>query len=131
MLRKISATVVGILVAFSCVLLVETIGHTIWPVGLDVGKKIDLATLPMGALISVLAGWVVAVFVGVIVTAAIIKGQSPWPPRITAVLFLAACGFNLAAIAHPAWFLASAAIAIPITLVAAFTIAKRWDIGAA
>jgi hypothetical protein len=127
MLRKISATVVGVLAAFSCVLLVETIGHSIWPISLDDGKKMDLAALPVGALIFVLAGWVLAVFVGVALAAAIAKGQSPWPPRITSVLFLGACAFNLTAIAHPTWFLWLAALAMPITLVVAFTVIKRRD----
>ena len=44
---------------------------------------------------------------------------------IVAVLFLASCAFNVAAIAHPLWFLIAAGVAIPATLMAAFAVSKR------
>lgn len=123
--RKIGAGVAGILIAFVLVALIETLGHMLWPLGIENEQKIDLANVAVGAMASVLVAWVFALFAGVLVAARIVKGQSMWPPSIVAVLFLASCAFNVAAIAHPLWFLIAAGVAIPATLMAAFAVSKR------
>ena len=107
--RNIGAGIAGVVVAGLLVWVVEMIGHTAYPMpeGLDYrdteAMASYVASLPVGALLSVVLAWVIGTFGGTFVGSRI--GTAP--PYIFAVLVggfvLLGIALNLAAIPHPTW----------------------------
>ena len=108
--RNIAAGVVGVVIAFTLVLVVEKIGHMVYPVpdGLDFtdaeAMSAYVATLPVGALLFVGAAWMIGAAGGTCAACAIGTAS---PLRFAIVIgglvFIAAC-YNLFIIPHPIWF---------------------------
>ena len=73
MLRDILACIVGVVIAVLIVFLADELTHMMYPMpaGLDASDTEDLrdyiATLPLGAFLMLMGGWVVATFVGAVV----------------------------------------------------------------
>jgi uncharacterized protein YacL len=123
MIRNIGAGVLGVAIAIALVSLIETLGHTANPMpeGLDYkdteAMAAYIATVPVGALLSVVAAWVVGTFAGTIAACRI--GTAP--PYIFAMLVgafvLMGITMNLMAFPHPTWMAVSGVIG---TIVAAW-----------
>ncbi len=118
--RSTIAALLGIVVAFASVGIIETLGHTVFPLppGLDVTKPEQLRaymqSIPSGALLFVLAAWVIAAFAGTAVACAIAKAHELRYAALVGGLILAATIANLVAIPHPGWMSVAAVIGIPM-----------------
>lgn len=122
--RRILAVIVGLAVAFLLVAGAEGIAHKIYPPPpgtnmQDMNQvKAFVATLPLSALLVVLAGWLIATFVSTWLAAKI--AQNPIPGYIVGALLLCAGIANAFMIPQPVWFsIASIVIYIAATWVGA------------
>ena len=77
------------------------------PAGVDFNKPEALATyverLPLGALLFVLAAWILATFVGGLVAGWIARRRAVIVAAVVGALVLAATIANVMLIPHPAW----------------------------
>jgi hypothetical protein len=119
--RGIGAVIVGLIVAFLLVFGAEAISHQIQPPPPGMNEqdmaqvKAYVATLPLSVLLIVLAGWLIATFVGTWAAAKIARG--PMAGFLVGALLLAAGIVNAFMIPQPIWFsIASFAIYIGGTL---------------
>lgn len=129
MLRDILAGVVGVVIAVLIVFLADELSHMMYPMPANVDPsdmenlRDYIATLPLGAFLMVMAGWVVATFVGSVV-ADRIGTAKPWIyPTVVGVFMFAATTANLILIPHPHWFTAVSLTAILISAWAAWRVA--------
>ena len=82
MLRDILAGVAGIIIAVAIVFLADTLSHMLYPLPADLdGNDLEalrdhIETLPSGAFLMVMGGWVVATFVGAVVVPPIVIGPN-------------------------------------------------------
>ena len=118
MLRDILACVAGVAIAFLIVFLADELSHMMYPPppGLDFSDpealRPYLATMPIGAFLSVMGGWVIATFVGSVVAGRIGTAKAWIFPLVVGGLVFAATLANLIAIPHPLWFSITSLIAI-------------------
>jgi len=114
--RAVLGSLVGVALAFLVVAYAEEAGHRIYPVptGIDwsdnaqVKRFVD--SLPAGALLSLLAGWVGATFIGAAIGSSIARSRAILISTIVGALMLAATIFNFLMTPHP-WWLVIATIA--------------------
>jgi hypothetical protein len=131
-LRLTLAVVAGAVVAFSTVALIESIGHRVYPMpaGLDWSKPEQVRAyvdgLPLGALLFVLGGWIVAALVGGLVAAWIARARAVLAAAIVGAVVLAATVANLAMIPHPTWF---AVVGVAGIVLAAFVAGRIMRAG--
>jgi hypothetical protein len=130
MLRDILAGITGVVIAVLIVFLADELSHMLYPMpaGLDPGDTEDLrdyiATLPLGAFLMVMGGWVVATFVGAVV-ADRIGTAKPWIyPTVVGGFMFTATTANLIAIPHPHWFTAVSLVAILASAWLAWMVAR-------
>ena len=106
--RRIAAVIVGLIVAAAFVEGAEAIVHRMhpFPPGIDehnmAAIKKFVATLPMSALLLVLAGWLLATIVGTFTTAKIARSRVP--AYVLGALLLCAGIANSVMIPQPLWF---------------------------
>ena len=108
--RNIAAGVVGIIVAFALVWVVETIGHIVYPPPDDLNfadaeaMRDYVATLPIGALLFVAGAWFIAATAGTCAACAIGTASPMRFALVVGGLVFVAASVNLFMIPHPAWF---------------------------
>ncbi len=118
MLRKVLGALAGIATAVLTVMLMEWLSHIIYPLpdGIDLSNSEALTTYvaaaPLGALLLVLAGYLIATFDGTLVACLIGSGPPYIYALLIAVLMLAGTASNLIIIPHPTWFSISAVVGI-------------------
>lgn len=116
MLRRILAIILGGAAAFGIVALVETMGHSVYPLpdGFDFTNPAQVAEYikqaPMGALLFVIGAWVLAVVIGGIIAAFV--ARKLMFVFIIGGLVLVAALVNLFMIPHPTWFTVTGVIAL-------------------
>jgi len=122
--RRIGAVVVGLIVAFLLVAGAEGIAHKIYPPppGANMNDmaqvKAFVATMPLSALLVVLAGWMIATFVATWLAARM--AHTKFTGYIVGGILLLAGIANAFIIPQPIWFsIASIVIYIVATLVGA------------
>jgi len=109
MLRNVLAIVAGVVTAFLTVMLIDKLGHFVYPPprGLDFSDpdavRPYLATLPLAAYLFILASSVVAAFVGTLVACYIGTANATLFGAIVGGIILAATIANFIAIPHPVW----------------------------
>ena len=109
MIRNAAAFVVGIVIAFLTVRLIDMLGHMVFPppAGLDFSDpsavKPYLATLPIGAFLFILASSVIAAFAGTLAACHIGTTSSLNCAIVVGGMVLAATVANFIAIPHPLW----------------------------
>ncbi len=131
--RSILAFTGGIVTAFALVVAVEELGARIYPpppgLALSTPEQVrnHVLELPTGALLFVLAAWVLATFAGALVAARIGRARSWVFATLIGAAVLGAAIANLLAIPHPLWFWVAALILVPLAAAAAawLTSAKR------
>lgn len=130
MLRDILAGVTGIIIAVAIVFLADQLSHSLYPMpaGLDTSNiealRDYIETLPIGALLMVMGGWVVATFVGAIVADKIGTAKAWVYPTLVGGFVFSASTANLIAIPHPHWFTAVALVAILLSAWLAWRVAR-------
>jgi hypothetical protein len=93
---------------------VELVGMRIFPqpVGMDPlnadSVRQHLADIHPGSFAMVVIAWTMAAFAGPIVARRIAGDPPRWPGITVAVLFAAACAFNLARVPTPTWMIPAA-----------------------
>ena len=108
--RSVLAVIVGMLVAFVLIALVQTIGMRVYPPpsGLDVrdteSLKAMMAQIPLGALLFVLLAYAAGSVAGGWVAARLSPGSRMMHAMIVGGLLLGAGLMNLMTIPHPVWF---------------------------
>lgn len=133
MFRNIGAALAGIVTAFVLVLVVEKVGHLIYPPPADLdfsdpeAIKPYIATMPFLALLFPMIAWVVATFVGSLVASKIGTANPLLFAGIVGGLILAATIANLIMIPHPVWFSIVSLIAIAASAWIAAKVASGPD----
>ena len=110
MVRNVAAALAGIVTAFVMIMLIEKLGHIIYPppADLDVSNpdvmRPYIATLPFLALLFPMIAWVVATFSGTVVACKIGTANPLLFAATVGGLVLAGTIANLIMIKHPLWF---------------------------
>ncbi|MGI8672468.1 MAG: hypothetical protein ACR2LU_07645 [Luteitalea sp.] len=125
-MRSTLAIVAGLVIAFGLVATIEAIGHAIYPVqafDADDPERIRaaMASLPLGALVIVVAAWWIASFTGGAIAAALARHRPLLHAGAIGGLVLAATVANLVMLPHPAWV----AIVGPLGIVVATGLAAE------
>jgi hypothetical protein len=108
MTRKVLAGVVGFVIAVACMMTAEQINHRIYPIPDNINFRDAeavrrlVATLPAGAFVLVLVGWLVGTLLGTFLAAKI--GRSRVPAYVVGVLLLCGGIMNIAMLPQPVWF---------------------------
>lgn len=129
MLRDILAGVIGVAIAVLIVFLADMLSHMVYPMpaGLDAqdaeALRPYIASLPIGALLMVMGGWVVATFVGSVVAGQIGTAKAWIFPTVVGGVMFAATTATLIAIPHPHWFTATSLTAILVSAWLAYKVA--------
>ncbi|MCX4241559.1 hypothetical protein [Paraliomyxa miuraensis] len=102
--RRIGGLVLGIVAAGLVVMLVEGLGHAMFPpqAGFDPAAP-NLALVPVGAIALVALAWTLGPLAGGLVCTLVGKPPGPVPALVVGLFFLAADVANLAMIPSPAW----------------------------
>lgn len=128
MLRKVSAVLLGVVVAFATVMLVEWLGHQVYPPppGLDFSDTEQVrqftSTLPLGAFAFVLMGWLLGTITGGLAACYIAREKPVVFASIIGTVMLAATIANLLLIPHPTWFSIAGIVVIGVGTL----LASRW-----
>jgi len=129
MLRKILAVLVGLVVAFGTVMLVEWAGHQVYPPppSLDYSDAAQMnhyvSTLPLGAFLFVLLAWFSGTVAGGMVACRVAVDKPIVFASIIGTMMLVATLANLVMIPHPTWF----SIAAIVLIAAGTLLASRWS----
>lgn len=131
MVRRIIALIAGIAVAVALVMVIQKLGHGLFPppADLDPGDRAFMeayvASLPWGPLAFVVASYVMATLFGGWVAGAV-AGEWPLLYAGTVAFFvLAGVISTVMMIPHPAWFTAAAIAGIVIAALLAAVLAAR------
>ena len=118
-LRSILAVLAGCFDAGLVTLVLEGLGHWIFPPppGVDFSDHAAVAKimdqLPLGALVFVLAGWSVGTAVGAATAAWLAPGAAIVPGLIVGLVMLTLGVTTMLIIPHPAWFWVAAVTLTP------------------
>lgn len=118
-LRLALALVAGIAAALFTIMLIETLGHSLYPPPtLDYSDTEALRAyvegLPIGAKLIVLSAWLAGTVDGVFVAGLINRARYGLCAAVIGALVLAATLANLAMIPHPLWMAAAGVLGIPL-----------------
>ena len=133
MFRNIAAIVAGVVTAFVTIMLVDKIGHMIYPPpeGLDFSDpdaiRPYLATLPVGAFVFILASSVIAAFVGTLIACYVGTANPTLFGAVVGGIVLAATIANFIAIPHPLWLALATLIGIVVSTLLAIRVAPPTD----
>lgn len=131
MVRKMIAVVAGAGVAVLLVMLIQQLGHSLYPPpdGLDPADeefmRDYIANLPWGPLAFAIASYVVSTLVGGWVAAAVAGEQPLIFAGIVALFVLAGAVSTMLMIPHPTWFMIAAVGGIVLAVVLAVSLASR------
>lgn len=129
MLRKVFAVLLGVLVAFATVMVIEWLGHQVYPVPPDVDfndpqeMQRYVANLPLGAFVSILLGWMLGTIAGGLAACYVAREKPVVFASIIGAIMLAATIINLVLIPHPTWFSIAGIIVIGLGTL----LASRWS----
>jgi hypothetical protein len=116
--RAIVGALVGVALAFLVVTLAEDVGYRWYPVPPDIDwsdaqavrRYID--SLPVGAFLTLLAGWIGATFLGAAIGSACARPRAILISTLVGGLMLAASIANFLLTPHPWWVVAIAVLGI-------------------
>ena len=122
MIRKIVAVVLGVMVAVVLIIAIEALGHAIYPLpdNIDLSDTDAMAAYvlgaPPGALLLVLAAWLVATLAGGLLACRIAREMPLMYSAIVGGLVLLGTIIDLMSIPHPLWFSVTSIVAIVATI---------------
>lgn len=103
LLRTFLAIVVGSLSAFALVVLIEVVGHMLFPTTGKVSPTMPVE-MPLAALLSVLVAWTAGTFAGGVIAALIARTRPRVYAGLVGAIILVLTIANLTLIPHPTWF---------------------------
>ena len=133
MAKNVAAAIAGIITAFVMIMLIEKLGHVIYPPPPDLdfsdleAMRPYVATLPFLALLFPMIAWVVATFAGTVLACKIGTANPLAFAAVVGGLVLAATITNLIMIPHPVWFSAVSLVAIAASAWIAVRVASGAD----
>jgi len=107
--KNILAGIVGVVLAGSIIMIVEMVGHTLFPPPPDLdfsdvdAMRTYVSTLPAGAFLFVVLAWNLGAFGGTLGACKIGNAKALTFACIIGGLILAGTAYNLATIPHPLW----------------------------
>lgn len=110
MIRDAAAVIAGVVTAFVLIMLIEKLGHLIYPPPADLdwsdpaAVRPYIATLPLYALLFPMLAWMIGTFIGSLLACFIGTARPLTLAGIVGGLVLAATIANLIVIPHPLWF---------------------------
>jgi hypothetical protein len=132
MIRKIAAVVFGAISAIVLIIIVERLSHAIYPppADFDVNDKEALRSymdvVPVGALLSVCAAWMIGAFGGGMLATFIARESAVTNCAIVGGLVLVFTIINLFSIPHPMWFAIVSVVAIILATYGTGRLAGRF-----
>ena len=121
MLRSVLSIVIGVFAGGATIMLMEMLGHAIYPPpeGVNFEDPVAVAAMvaaaPVGALLMVILAFAVGAFAGGLVAGFIKPKLQTYQPLVVGAIFTVFGLMNLLMIPHPWWFwLASLACFIPM-----------------
>ena len=121
-MRKIWAVLTGVLSGSVVMIIVETLGHKIYPVAMNLesitkeAKAEYMKNIPVEAMLMIILAWAVGSFVAGIVATLISKDHSSFAALRSGAILLAMAIVNMLMIPHPIWFwIAGLLIFIPLS----------------
>lgn len=109
MLRSVISVVAGVIIAAILILVVEMVGHAIYPPppGLDITDPQAIAKVPLAAKVAVVIAWFIGTFGGGVAASLISKRWAPaaW---VVAVTILLLAGVTMMQFPHPFWMMIGA-----------------------
>ena len=115
MMRLVLGVVCGLVIAFALVFATDALFHLAVP---SAARPTDPAAMqdyamrqPPAALLAIVAGWALAVFVGAGAACRIAR-RGAGPAWAVTALFLAATAANFLMLPHPVWMIVTAVLAI-------------------
>jgi hypothetical protein len=121
MLKNVLAVVLGVVVAIILIMIVETVGHTVYPPPsqLDMTDMAAMSeyidTLPLGALLFVMGAWLTGTLVGGLLACIISSDRPMVYSAVVGGMILFATVITLIRIPHPMWFSITSVIGIVLT----------------
>lgn len=118
MLRNVIAGIAGIGTAVIIVILIERLGHTIYPPPLDLdysdpdAMRTFISQLPLLAQLFPMIAWIVGTFAGTLLACYVGTASTLTFAGVVGTLMLAATISNLILIPHPLWFSIIAVIGV-------------------
>ena len=119
MLKTLISILAGLVAGVPVVAIVARIGHILYPPpqGMDLTDRnvaaAMIAQMPVGALLFVVAGWVLGALVAGLIAARLSRRSRP--TYIVTAIFLGLCGLNFVMIPHPVWMVAATLVLVPLT----------------
>ena len=119
MLKTLISILAGLVAGVPVVAIVARIGHILYPPpqGMDLTDcnvvAAMIAQMPVGALLFVVAGWVLGALVAGLIAARLSRRSRP--TYIVTAIFLGLCGLNFVMIPHPVWMVAATLVLVPLT----------------
>lgn len=133
MIRNVAGAIAGVVTAFVLVMLIEKVGHLIYPPPTDLdfsdpeAIRPYMATLPFLALLFPMIAWVIGTFAGALLASKIGTVNPLVFAGIVGGLVLVATIANLIMIPHPVWFSIVSLVAIAASAWFAAKIASGPD----
>jgi hypothetical protein len=133
MLRSVLGALAGIATAVVTVMLMDWLSHIVYPPpdGIEImdteALNAYLAAAPVGALVIMLVGYLMATFDGVVVACLIGRVQPVIYALTIGVLMLAGTVSNLIMLQHPTWFSVSAIVGIIVSAWLASQFAAQFE----
>ena len=132
MFRNVLAVVLGVVLAFVLIMIVERLGHAVYPppTGIDftdpgaVSEYVN--SVPAGALLLVLTAWLTGALCGGLLACFIAKNRPAVYASIVGGLVLLGTIINLYMIRHPTWFVGLSLVAIAAITWIAGRIGERF-----
>ena len=119
--RKILAGIIGVVVTFFTIWLVQQVGHMIYepPTGFDFSNKEEMAAViaaqPLGAFLFVIASYCIGTLDGVFIACKIAGERRFVYALINGGLVLLGTAFNVSMFPHPLWFTITAVAGVIIS----------------
>lgn len=132
MTRNVFAVVFGIVTAVILIMIVETVGHSVYPPPdidfQDMDAMRDyVSDLPIGALLFVMMAWETGTIGGGLVACFIARNRAMVYASIVGGMVLFATVFTLTTIPHPLWFSIASVIAIVVATWITGIIGKNFE----
>lgn len=130
--RKFAGAVLGLCCAVTVVIIVQSLGHKMWPIpaGIDFRDPAAVAELvksmPVGAMLWVALSYFAATLAGAYMALKVSRDPwTTWPAVAVEGVLLAFGVMNLMALPHPGWFWVVALASFPLGAFSAIWLARR------